>query len=241
LPSSTATRLRLALTPPQALSHTSAVQWGPPVPSAAPGVVLAHGAGTDLTSSLLCAAGRGLAERGHPVLTFNFAYSEAGSRRPDPPARLEQAMRDAAGLAREQMGDRPLVLGGRSMGGRIASQVAAQGEPCDGLLLLGYPLHPAGKPEQLRTAHWPQLRVPALFVHGDRDRLCDLELFERERAARLAGCPTEVHVIAGADHAFGVRKRDGRAPTDALDEAVEVAAGWLHRAFGGADTGALAS
>lgn len=231
----------MPLTSPQVVSHVSAVLWTPPRPGDAPGLVLGHGAGTDMTSSLLCAAGRGLAERGHPVLTFNFAYSEAGRRRPDPPARLEQAWRDAAAFAREHMGHRRLVVGGRSMGGRIASQVVAQGQPCDGLLFFGYPLHPAGKPERLRTAHWPALGVPALFVQGDRDRLCDLDLLEQERTAKLGGAPSEVHVVAWADHSFGVRKSDGRAPGAALDEAVDAAADWLGRTFGGETHGALAS
>ncbi|HWH32456.1 MAG TPA: alpha/beta fold hydrolase [Egibacteraceae bacterium] len=227
------TRLRVPLRRPQAVPEVSALLWEPgrPVDGAA-GLVLAHGAGTDMTSPLLRAVARGLAEQGHPVLLFNFSYTEAGRKAPDPMPRLEACSREVAAVARERFGGRPLVLGGRSMGGRVASHLAAQGEPCDGLVFLGYPLHPprragaAVPDDRLRTAHWPALRTPALFVQGDRDTLADLALLERERAARLAG-PSQVHVVRGGDHGFAVRKRDGRDPADVLAEIVGVVAAWV--------------
>ncbi|HVL97774.1 MAG TPA: alpha/beta fold hydrolase [Egibacteraceae bacterium] len=222
-------RLRVPLRPPQAVPHSSAVLWAPPDDGGGAGLVLGHGAGTDLSNPLLLAVGRGLADRGHPVLAFNFAYAEAGRKRPDPAARLESAFRDAIAVAREAMGARALVLGGRSMGGRIASRLAAQGEPCAGLVLLGYPLHPAGQPERLRTDHWPALSVPVLFVQGDRDRLCELTLLDRERRAHLSGIDARVHVVVGADHGFAVRKADGRAPGAVLSEIVTVVADWLEQ------------
>lgn len=220
-------RLRVPLHPPQAVANTSAVMWCPRDDTDRAGLVLAHGAGTDLSNPVLLAVGRGLAGRGHPVLAFNFAYAEAGRKPPDPPARLESAFRDAIAAAQQVMGDRALVLGGRSMGGRIASRLAAQGEPCAGLVLLGYPLHAARRPERLRTGHWGDLRVPVLFVQGDRDRLCDLTLLERERAAHLAHIDSRVHVVAGADHAFAGRKSDGRGPGAILDEIVAAVGDWL--------------
>lgn len=218
-------RRRLALTQPQAVKQTTVLEWQPGhADGEALGLVLGHGAGTQVTHPLLARVAAGLADRGYPAIAFNFAYAEAGRRSPDPPARLEAAFRDAVGFARRRLGKRQLVLGGRSMGGRIASHLAAAGEPCAGLALLGYPLHPAGRPERLRTDHWPELAVPVLFVQGDRDALCHLDLLERERRAHLGQVATRVHVLAGADHNFRVRGRD---QGQVLDEVAAVVAGWL--------------
>jgi uncharacterized protein len=128
-------RLRLPLTQPQAVADSGALLWpaaGGAGDAAGAGLVLGHSAGARVTDPPLGHVAAGLAARGHPVLGFNFAYSEAGRRMPDPAARLESAFRDAVGLARPLLGG-PLVLGGRSMGGRIASHLAAQGEPCAAL------------------------------------------------------------------------------------------------------------
>jgi predicted alpha/beta-hydrolase family hydrolase len=220
--------LRVPLTPPQAVGETDAQLW-PAVDETAPAVVLAHGAGTNLHGVAGKAIAEGIAAAGHPVMTFNFAYAQAGRRSPDPQARLLSAWRDAIAAMRNRTGaGRPLVIGGRSMGGRMASLLAAEGfAPLAGLVLLNYPLHAIGRPEKLRTAHWPDLRVPVLFVHGDRDAMCPLDVFERERAARLINAPTTVHVVAGADHSFGVRARDGRTRAAVLAEAVKAATDWL--------------
>jgi uncharacterized protein len=229
-----AVRLRIPLTAPQAVSHTSAVLWQPASDRGGLVFVLGHGAGTDLTNPLLRVVGRGLAERGFPTVAFNFAYSEAGRKRPDPAPRLESAYRDVLAVVRAEVGsERPLVLGGRSMGGRMASHLAADGEPCAGLVLLGYPLHPAGRPEKLRTDHWPRLRVPLLFVSGDRDRLCDLDLLADQRRAHLS-VAHRVHVLAGADHGFAVRKSDGRSDSDVLHEVIGVVGDWAESLMPGA-------
>lgn len=218
-------RLRIPLQPPQAVTATDAILWAPGSASSRPGLVLAHGAGSDLTDSVLRAVGRALAERGVPVMAFAFAYAAAGCRRPDPMLRLQAAYRDALAEARRRLDDRPLVIGGRSLGGRVASHLVAEGEPAAGLCLLGYPLHPAGQRERLRSEHFDRLDVPTLMISGDRDRLCDLSLLERE--VRRMPAPPQVHVIPGADHAFAVRKRDGRDAADVLAEVVDVADGWL--------------
>jgi predicted alpha/beta-hydrolase family hydrolase len=222
-------RLRLPLTQPQAVEDTTVLRWPPRGgPPRSQGLLLAPAAGARATNPLLAGVAARLAADRYPVVAFDFASAEAGRRLPDPPARLESAFRDAigfaAGLLEGPAGARPLVLGGRSMGGRIASQVAGQGAPCAGLVLLGYPLHPPGRPDKLRTAHWPLLRVPVLFVHGDRDQLCDLDLFERERRERLTGAPTRVHLLTGADHGFRV---PGRRQADVLDEVAGAVAAWL--------------
>lgn len=222
-------RLRIPLTPPQVVRDTGALRWRPSDGGRGPVVVLTHGAGTDVTSPILRAVGRGLAERGHDVVAFNLPYAEAGRKRPDPASRLLAAWRDAIAAVRgASTDDRPLVLGGRSMGGRYASMLAAD-DPgaCAGLVLLNYPLHPAGRPAQLRTDHWPRLVVPVLFVHGDRDPLGSVEELERERAARLTGAPSTVHLVAGADHGFRVRKADARAPADVLAEVAGTVSSWL--------------
>lgn len=226
-------RARIPLSAPQVVPDTGAVLWNPCSDEDKPGVVLAHGAGSDLTNPLLRAVARGLAGHGHPVAVFNFGYAEVGRRRPDPPVRLERAFRDVISAVRERFGGRPLVIGGRSMGGRIATRLAADGCDCAGVLLLGYPLHPrprAGEPVatgKLRTGHWPRLRVPALFVQGERDALCDLDVFEAERAAHLDVGNAELHVVAGGDHGFDVRKRDGRTVAEVHEEIVDVASAWL--------------
>lgn len=229
---SSAKRLRVSLTPPQAALHTSAVLWTPEgwVAEAdpdRPALVLATGAGTDLTHPVLRTIARGLSRRGLPTVTFNFAYTEAGRKRPDPPARLQAAFRDVLAAVPDELGGgRPLFIGGRSLGGRMASHLAAEGVPVSGLVLLGYPLHPAGKPERLRTDHWPQVSVPSLFVQGERDALSNLGLLERERADKLRA-PSTLHVVRGADHGFAVRVRDGRDQSEVLEEVVDVVARWV--------------
>ena len=225
----TAERLRFALTSPHTSKDTTGFLWWPAREEGGTAFVLGHGAGANAAHATMLALGRGLAGRGHPVLTFNFGYAEAGRRAPDPTAWLESALRDAAGVAREAFGQgRPLILGGRSMGGRIASQLAAHGEPCAGLALLGYPLHPARWPERLRTEHWPQIRVPVLFVQGDRDRLCPLARLDEQRRAHLA-VPVDVEVLPGADHAFAVRGDGGTPRPHTLERVAGDVATWAAR------------
>jgi uncharacterized protein len=219
-----ALRLRLPLSQPQAVQDTTVLQWRPAggAGERLPGVVLAPGAGSQVSGPSLTGIAAGLAARGHPVLAFNFAYAERRRPFPDPPARLESAWRDALAFARARLG-RPLVLGGRSMGGRIATHLAVAGEPCAGLALLAYPLHPPGQPERLRTDHWPRLTVPVLFVQGDHDELCELDLLERQRLQRLTGAPSRLHLLKGADHDFQV---PGRDRDDVLDEVAAAVAAW---------------
>ncbi|MGD8396162.1 MAG: dienelactone hydrolase family protein [Candidatus Eiseniibacteriota bacterium] len=206
----------------------SAIAQGPAGGAAGGGTacLLAHGAGSDMHSPFLRHVCRFLA-RETPTVRFNFLYKELGRRAPDPTARLEATYRAvvAALASRRELRPRRLVAGGKSMGGRIATHLAAAGESFAGLVLLGYPLHPAGHPERLRDAHLPRVDCPMLFVQGTRDRLCDLDRLGRV-LPRLAA-PHTLHVIEGADHSFRVPRRSGRTEKEVLDEIGAVVAGWI--------------
>jgi len=192
-------------------------------------LVLAHGAGGTMAQPLVVQLADALAARGALVLRFNFAYADAGRRVPDRGPLLAAAYRAAAAwlLARPEAKGRALVLGGKSMGGRVASGLAALGDRADGVFLLGYPLHPAGQPEKMRDAHLADVPCPLLFLEGTRDPLCDLRLL-RPVLKRLGRRATLV-VIDGGDHSFAVPKRTGRTPEDVLAELVDASARWLRR------------
>ncbi len=194
-----------------------------PSPRRSPGVLLAHGAGTNQDHAMIVALRDGLAAAGFPVLTFNYPYTEAGRKRPDPPARLQSCHRSAARWFRDEV-DPQMVMAGRSMGGRIASMLAAAGEPCVGLILFSYPLHPAGRPEKLRKDHLPDIEVPVLSIVGTRDALARMELYDRW--VRPLPNVTTVEVEDG-DHSFRVRKSSGRTNDEALEDVIGAAVGWL--------------
>jgi uncharacterized protein len=160
---------------------------------------------------------------GFEVVRFNFPYREKSSSRPDPMPVLQASIAAAVARARRELEPRKLVIGGRSMGGRAASMLAAEGFECDGLLLAAYPLHPAGKPEKLRAAHLPQIRVPVLCFNGTRDALCRRDLMDQARKS----ASWQMHWIEGADHSFRVLKSSGRTDDDVFDEIAAVSRGWL--------------
>jgi predicted alpha/beta-hydrolase family hydrolase len=194
-----------------------------------PGVILAHGAGTDMTNPLLVAVHKGLARHGSLSVRFNFPYTERGRRAPDSAPVLEACYRSVIAAVRADKGLRPspLVIGGKSLGGRIASQLAAQGVAIDGVLLLGYPLHPPGKPEKLRIEHLPRIPVPLLFFAGTRDPLCTLELL-RQTVKRLV-VPVTLYVIDEGDHSFKVPKRTGRTEEEVYEEIITASSAWLRK------------
>lgn len=195
-------------------------------PGEAPNVlVLAHGAGNDLNSSFMAHMAGGLADAGIDVCRFNFLYAERGRRTPDRTAVLEETYRAVLESARAARPGARLFIGGKSMGGRIASHLAAAGEPVDGLVFLGYPLHPPGKPERRRVEHLGGIRVPMLFVEGTRDPFCPLETLEKVLADLVA--ETTVAVIDDGDHSFKVRKSSGRSTEEAWGEAVSAVADWM--------------
>ena len=178
-------------------------------------IVLAHGAGAPQTHPWMVAMARALAAQAIDVVTFNFLSTERKRRMVDRPAVLEATWRAVvqAVRARDDVAGGPLFAGGKSMGGRIATQVAAQDGaawPIAGLVLLGYPLHPPGKPETLRAAHLSAVRVPMLFVQGERDTFGTRDelapIVDRLRGS-VPG--TRLYVVAGGDHSLATRR--GRA------------------------------
>ena len=187
-------------------------------PSAA--LVLAHGAGAGQSSPFMTRAAKGFADRGISTATFDFPYITAKRRVPDRPPVLEDTWRQAIDEATRAFGAVPLFIGGKSMGGRIATHVAAAGaESVRGVVLLGYPLHPPGRPQQRRDAHLPSIALPMLFVQGSRDTFgtaADISalLPSLQRAT--------LHEVAGGDHSF---KTPGR--TDTLDPIMDTVAEWI--------------
>jgi predicted alpha/beta-hydrolase family hydrolase len=187
--------------------------------------VCAHGAGGHMADRSMDRTAKTLRAAGCDVVRFNFLYREKGSARPDPMPRLKACIEAVAARCASELGAARLLLGGRSMGGRAASMLAADGFACDGLVLLAYPLHPAGKPEQLRTAHLPQIQAPVLCVNGTRDALCTRELMERTLGT--LGARWQMHWLEGADHAFHVLKSSGRTDAEVYAEVGEVSQRWL--------------
>lgn len=195
-------------------------------------VLLAHGAGSDRNAPALVAVAEALEAAGIPSLRFDFPYRLAGRKAPDRPPVLLQAVREAAVELSRQTGLPPerLVLGGRSMGGRYCSMAVGDAEdplPALGLLLLGYPLHPAGKPDNLRVEHFPRLEVPVLFLSGDRDALAGKE--DLEKWAGTVPGPVEFHWLAGGDHGFRVPKSlGGQGEAATLDEVAAASVAWVN-------------
>ncbi|SRR6266436_534565 len=185
-------------------------------------LVLAHGAGGNQMSSFMVKFAGALAGRGIDVATFNFLYSEQRKRGPDRNDKLELCWKRVIETFRSeiipQLGPRKLVIGGKSMGGRIASQVAATTpDGIAGLVFLGYPLHPPGRPDQLRSRHLPGIRAPMLFVQGAKDAFGTPD--ELRPIIRRLKAPAELCVVEGGDHSFKVPMRFV-TPQDKVDEFV---------------------
>jgi predicted alpha/beta-hydrolase family hydrolase len=185
-------------------------------------LVHAPGAGANLRDPFGAFLARALPERGIGVVRFQFPYMEAGKSGPDRPPVLEATWRAVIEAVRQPR--RKLCVGGRSMGGRIASMVAAEGAAVDAVALFAYPLHPPGKSENARVEHPPRPKVPTLFVSGTRDAFGSPEEL-RAAAKKVRGSKT--HFMDGADHGYAVKKSTGRTKDDVFAEAVEVFADWL--------------
>ncbi|MBK8011906.1 MAG: dienelactone hydrolase family protein [Deltaproteobacteria bacterium] len=176
-------------------------------------VVLWHGAGGDIDERSLVATASALAGAGAHVARARFAYRRLGRRAPDRmPSLLEDQRATLEAVRRLCPKPARLILGGRSMGGRACSMLVADGFDADGLIFLAYPLHPAGKPDQLRTAHWPSIRCPMLFVQGDRDALCHLDRLRP--ALQDLGDRATLELFSGADH--GMKRVEGHEISKAV-------------------------
>lgn len=182
-------------------------------------VILAHGAGQDMDSPFMTFFHEKLCDLGYLSVKFNFAYMEAGRRAPDSRKKLRATYAGVVDLVIREFDPAQLVIGGKSMGGRIASHLAAELPRVGGLVFLGYPLHPAGKPDKIRDAHLYELSIPMLFVNGTRDTLAQRDLLSGVIAK--IGSRATVHWVERGDHSFraGPRTEDNRlAAIAAIDE-----------------------
>ncbi len=188
-------------------------------------IVLAHGAGAPADSDFMSFFATVLARRTR-VCRFNFLYMEQARKAPDRQPVLEQTYTDVLDELRAEHRAHRLFIGGKSLGGRIASYVAAQRDDVDGLIFLGYPLHPPGRPDRMRDQHLYALDVPMLFVEGTRDPFCPLPTLAKVRK-KLEG--SDLAVIEDGDHSLKVRASSGRSTAEAWGEAVAEVASWVER------------
>lgn len=192
-------------------------------------VILGHGAGAGQQSAFMVGFARALSDLGVDVVTFNFLYTEQRRKIPDRPPLLEACWRAVIATVRRDVPSaaHSLFIGGKSMGGRIATQVAAADAslPLAGLVLLGYPLHPPGKPNQRRDKHLPAIRRPMLFVQGSRDAFGT----PSELASALeAMSPTPVvHVVEGGDHSFKVARQTSQQQAAIYADVQQAIVAWM--------------
>jgi hypothetical protein len=218
------------MTVPKAAKIVSEYEWQGPKRGADRAVLLAHGAGSNMNGAALVAVAAALAGAKIPSLRFNYPYRTAGRNAPDRPKVLDAATREAAGelAKRAKLPPERLVLGGRSMGGRYCSMVVGDAEdplPALGLVMLSYPLHAAGKPDQPRTAHFPDIRVPILFVSGTRDSMAAKD--QLTRAAKKIHGKVSFHWVDTADHGYRPLKASGRTADDVAAEVAATTVEWV--------------
>lgn len=189
-------------------------------------LVLAHGAGAGMRHAFLEGLSAALSRRGVATLRYQFPYMEAGTGRPDPPRLAQATVRAAVAVGGERAGDLPLLAGGKSFGGRMTSGAQAE-RPIPGvvgLVFVGFPLHPAGRPGSERGEHLTRVQVPMLFLQGTRDRLADLDLLGP--IVSSLGERARLHLLEDADHSFHVTRRSGRTDEQVLDELAQTVSTW---------------
>jgi hypothetical protein len=197
-------------------------------------LILGHGAGADQTSGFMVAFANALAERGIDIVTFNFLYAELRRRLPDPNVRLESCWRAVIEIVRSRITSHAdsLAIGGKSMGGRIASQVAGgEGRGLAALVFLGYPLHPPGRPDRLRAAHLGDVKAPMLFVQGTRDPFGTPA--ELQPIISQLDPAADLFVVEGGDHSFRVPRSTGVKQSDVHRAIQDRIQSWLRMIVSG--------
>jgi uncharacterized protein len=187
-------------------------------------LVLAHGAGAGQQHPFMASMARLLSAKGVSVVTFDFPYMRERRKVPDRAPVLEAAFREVIDAAREWANGLPLVIGGKSMGGRMATHLGAQGvDGLKGIVVFGYPLHPPGKPDQPRVAHLPSITVPVLIIQGERDTFGTPD--ELRPVIKTMTAQVTLHVVTTGDHSLSVRsqKRD-----DTLADVADAVVGWTN-------------
>jgi predicted alpha/beta-hydrolase family hydrolase len=191
--------------------------------------VLAHGAGAGMTHPAMTSIANGLVERDIAVLRYQFLYMEKKTKRPDPPKLAQATVRAAVAHAHRLLPRLPLFAGGKSFGGRMTSGAQAA-EPLDGvkgLVFLGFPLHPAGKPGRERAEHLANVKIPMLFLSGTRDTLAELDLLEP--VVKSLGTRGTLKLFDHADHSFHVPAKSGRKDAEMLKEILDEFAQWVDK------------
>ena len=224
-----ATATELTFTVNERIGRVSALLVLPPPPGARLVCVLAHGAGAGMRHPFLESVAQALAELAIATLRYQFPYMEARARRPDPPAVAELAVRAAVAEAARAAPGLPLLAGGKSFGGRMTSSAQAK-EPLPGvhgLVFLGFPLHPPGRPGDQRAEHLAEVQIPMLFLQGTRDEFADLKLLGP--VIKRLGTRATLHLVDGADHSFHVLKRSGRTDGEVLRELMGAVGDWARK------------
>lgn len=234
-PSARFEELKIALPEPvHGVGEVSAVlgipRWWPTGSRVA--VVLAHGQGSNLSDPLIEYLHRELTERRYLSLRFNFPFAEAGKRRPDSAHVLRRCYRAALGLLARDPTAAPahVFLGGLGLGAQVAVGVASARIRVDGLVLLGYPLHPQDRPDEAQPEELFRIVAPLLFLQGSRDRSCDLEALRR--VLRSVGAPTALQVVEQADRSFKVPKKAGRSAEEVREEILATVDTWIQKVLG---------
>ena len=189
--------------------------------------VLAHSAGAGMSHAFMNAMAEGLAERGVATLRYQFLYMEKGGKRPDPPKLAHAAVRAAVEEAARRLPKLPLIAGGKSFGGRMTSQAQAVSPLAGvrGLVFVGFPLHPPGKPSNERAKHLFELSIPMLFLQGTRDDFAELPLLEQ--LCLDLGARATLKLFQDADHSFHVPARSGRKDDEVRGELLDTAVQWM--------------
>jgi uncharacterized protein len=201
--------------------------------------VLAHGAGAGMNHPFMAAIATGLAERGVATLRYQFPYMEQGSKRTDTPGLAQLTVRAAVVEASRLLPTLPLFAGGKSFGGRMTSQAQAEAPlpGMRGLVFLGFPLHPPGRPSAERGKHLLSVGIPMLFLQGTRDELAHLELLQS--LVNQLGERANLQLFPGADHSFHVLKRSGRTDSEVMTELLDGLAVWIFSMIAPAGTGKI--